>query len=142
MPAGGGEGAGPLRTLLSWPRPGSAFLHAGGSSDSGSGSERTPTCGCKMKFAYRVSSGLGGGSGRASEGLADAGETEVLGISAACGSTGGPARRKLLPLSSTSHTEVPTPLEWVSRAVPSLSSLILSDVTELATSSSLQGRQS
>lgn len=56
------------------------------------------TCGCRMKFAYRVSGGLGGGTGRASEGSADAGETEVLGISAACGSTGGPARRKLLLL--------------------------------------------
>lgn len=34
-----------------------------------------PTCGSRMKFAYRVSGGRGRGSGRAIEGSEDAGET-------------------------------------------------------------------
>lgn len=38
-----------------------------------------------MKFAYRVSGGPGRGNGRAMEGSEDAGETEVVVISAACG---------------------------------------------------------
>lgn len=41
VPAGGGEGAGPLRPLFC-PAPEVRVLHAGGSSDSGSGSGRTP----------------------------------------------------------------------------------------------------
>lgn len=46
---------------------------------------RHRTCGSRMKFAYRVSGALGRGSGRASKGSEDAGETSVVGISAACG---------------------------------------------------------